>query len=87
MTTRQTLNGYALGPEQAITPREALTLYTINNAILMGVEKERGSIETGKLADIVVLSKDILAIPPAEILDTKALMTLLGGKVVHRREI
>ncbi|MBN9083478.1 MAG: amidohydrolase [Rhizobiales bacterium] len=87
MTTRQTLNGYALGPEQAITPREALTLYTINNAIVMGVEKDRGSIETGKLADIVVLSKDILTIPPAEIRDAKALMTLLGGKVVHRKDI
>jgi predicted amidohydrolase YtcJ len=84
MTTRQTLNGYALGPEQAITPREALTLYTINNAIIMGVEKDRGSIETGKLADLVVLSKDILTVPRDEIRDTKAMMTLLGGKVVHR---
>jgi predicted amidohydrolase YtcJ len=84
MTTRQTLNGYALGPEQAITPREALTLYTINNAIVMGVEKDRGSIETGKLADLVVLSKDILTVPRDEIRDTKAMLTLLGGKVVHR---
>ena len=87
MTTRQTLNGYALGPEQAITPREALTLYTINNAIIMGVEKDRGSIEPGKLADLVVLSKDILNIPRDEIRDTRAMMTLLGGKVVHRAGI
>lgn len=57
MTTRGTLSGYQLGPEQAITPREALQLYTINNAIVMGVEKDRGSIESGKLADLAVLSR------------------------------
>ena len=60
MTTRQVLKGYALGKEHAITPKEALTLYTINNARIMGVEKERGSIEAGKLADLAVLSQDIL---------------------------
>ena len=54
MTTRQVLKGYALGREHAITPKEALTLYTINNARVMGVEKERGSIEAGKLADLAV---------------------------------
>ena len=48
MTTRQVLKGYALGKEHAITPKEALTLYTINNARIMGVEKERGSIEIGQ---------------------------------------
>ncbi len=84
MTTRQTLNGYALGPEQAITAREALQLYTINNAVTMGVEQDRGSIEAGKLADLAVLSQDILSIPPDAIRDTKALLTILGGKVVHR---
>jgi predicted amidohydrolase YtcJ len=84
MTTRQTLNGYALGPEHAISAREALELYTINNARLMGVERERGSIETGKLADLAVLSQDILAVPPDQIRDTRALMTVLGGRIVHR---
>jgi len=84
MTTRQTLNGYALGPEQAITAREALRLYTINNAVTMGTERERGSIEVGKLADLAVLSQDILAVQPAAIRDTKALMTVLGGRIVHR---
>ena len=84
MTTRQVLKGYALGNEHAITPKEALTLYTINNARLMGVEAERGSIEAGKLADLAVLSQDILAVPPDAIRDTKALMTMVGGKVVYR---
>jgi predicted amidohydrolase YtcJ len=87
MTTRQVLKGYALGTEHAITPREALTLYTINNARIMGMEKERGSIEPGKLADLAVLSQDILAVPPDAIRDTKALMSLVGGKVVYRNGI
>ena len=84
MTTRFTLNGYALGPDQAITVREALKAYTYNNAATMGVERERGSLEPGKLADLVVLSQDILSVPSAAIRDTKALLTMVGGKVVHR---
>ncbi|MEA2874896.1 MAG: hypothetical protein QOF14_92 [Hyphomicrobiales bacterium] len=84
MTTRQVLKGYTLGKEHAITPQEALTLYTINNARIMGVEKERGSIEVGKLADLAVLSQDILNVPPDAIRDTRALMTVVGGKVVYR---
>jgi predicted amidohydrolase YtcJ len=84
MTTRQVLKGYALGTEHAITPREALTLYTINNARIMGVEKERGSIEPGKLADLAVLSQDILSVPLDAIRETKALLTAVGGKVVYR---
>jgi len=87
MTTRQVLKGYVLGKEHAITPKEALTLYTINNARVMGVEAERGSIEVGKLADLAVLSQDILAVPPDAIRDTKALLTTVGGKIVHRAGI
>ena len=84
MTTRQVLKGYVLGAEHAITAREALTLYTINNARIMGTEKDRGSIENGKLADLAVLSQDILAVPADDIRKTKALMTVVGGKIVHR---
>jgi predicted amidohydrolase YtcJ len=87
MTTRQVLKGYALGTEHAITAKEALTLYTINNARIMGVEKERGSVEPGKLADLAVLSQDILSVPADALRSTKALMTVLGGKVVYRNGI
>ena len=87
MTTRQVLKGYVLGKEHAITAKEALTLYTINNARIMGVEKDRGSIEMGKLADLAVLSQDIVAVAPDAIRDTKALMTVVGGKVVFRNRI
>jgi predicted amidohydrolase YtcJ len=84
MVTRRTLKGYALGPEHAISAREALDLYTVNNARILGVEDERGSIEPGKLADLAVLSQDILAIAPDDIRNTIALLTMVGGKVVHR---
>ena len=84
MVTRQTLLGYELGPDQAISAKEALELYTINNARIMGVEDRRGSIEPGKLADLVILSQDIVEVDPDEIRNTRALMTMVGGKVVHR---
>lgn len=83
MVTRQTLQGDCLGPRQGITVREALELYTINNARIMGVETDRGSIEAGKMADLVVLSRDFVTGEPNAIRDTQALLTLLGGKVVH----
>jgi len=85
MTTRGTLAGYRLGPEHAITPREALTLYTRNNAVLLGAEAELGSIEVGKRADLVVISQDILAVDAERIRDTRALMTMLEGRIVHRQ--
>ena len=87
MTTRQVLKGYALGKEHAITAKEALQLYTINNARVLGVEKDRGSIETGKLADLVVISQDVLSVAPDAIRDTRALLTAVGGKVVYRSGI
>lgn len=84
MTTRQVLKGYALGKEHAITPKEALQLYTINNARIQGVDQERGSIEPGKLADIAVLSQDILSVPADAIRETKVHLTVVGGKIVYR---
>jgi predicted amidohydrolase YtcJ len=87
MTTRQVLKGYVLGKQHAITQREALALYTINNARIQGVDKDRGSIEDGKLADLVVLSQDITTVAPDAIRDTKALLTMVGGKIVYRNGI
>ena len=84
MTTRQVLKGYVLGAEHAITAKEALQLYTINNARIQGVEKDRGSIEPGKLADVAVLSQDILSVAPDAIRGTRAHMTIVGGRIVYR---
>lgn len=84
MVTRKTLQGDLLGLEQAITAREALELYTINNAKIMGVEHARGSIEPGKMADIAILTDNPLSIPADSIRDIRALMTIVGGNIVYR---
>ncbi|MGI9334157.1 MAG: amidohydrolase, partial [Gammaproteobacteria bacterium] len=86
MVTRTTLNGDVLGPEHGITPAEALELYTRNNARILNVEDDRGSIEPGKRADLAVLSQDILAVPPMCIRDTRALLTMVDGQVVYRAQ-
>jgi predicted amidohydrolase YtcJ len=71
-------------PEQRISVQQAIEGYTVNSAYAGFEEKDRGSLEPGKLADLVVLSRDIL--DPREkdhIADTKVLMTIVGGKVVY----
>jgi len=80
--TRDTLSGGVMGADQKITREEALRLSTINNARLMFDEARKGSIEPGKLADLVVLSDDIMTAPPERIRDARVLMTIVGGKVV-----
>jgi predicted amidohydrolase YtcJ len=75
----------AIGERVARTePGKWVTLYTINNARIQGVERDRGSIEPGKLADLAVLSQDVTSAPLDAIRDTRAHLTLLGGKVVYR---
>jgi len=60
-------------------------VYTINGAYLEGAEGEKGSLEAGKLADMVVLDRDILTIDTGEIVEAKAVMTIVGGEVVYER--
>jgi hypothetical protein len=64
---------------------EALRMWTWNGAYLMFAEKQPGSIEPGKLADLVVISKNYASCPEDEIKDIEALRTVVGGKVVHDR--
>jgi predicted amidohydrolase YtcJ len=70
-------------PDKEITREEALRLYTINGARILFWEDKIGSIEEGKLADLVVLDNDILTCPIDEIKDTKVLMTMVGGEIVY----
>ncbi|MGD1009534.1 MAG: amidohydrolase [Candidatus Aminicenantales bacterium] len=87
--TRRTLDGKRPGgwvPEQKISVEEAVKAYTVNGAYTEFAENDKGSIEDGKLADLVVLSRDIFKIPPEEIRDVEAMMTVFDGKVVHRKE-
>ena len=73
----------ALHPEQSITRQEAIRLYTWNNAYLTFEEKQKGSIETGKLADFVIIDRDILECPVDQIASTKVVETYVGGKRVY----
>ena len=84
--TRDTITGGVLGADQKITRQEALRLATINNAWLMMEEKTKGSIEPGKLADLVVLSEDPLTCPDPQLRDAQVLMTMVGGRVVFGSE-
>lgn len=70
-------------PEEAMTREEALKAFTLWPAYAAFEEDLKGSITTGKLADFTVLSADILKVPEAEILNTKNLMTIIGGRVVY----
>jgi len=70
-------------PEERITLDEAIAAFTINAAYTNHLDTRTGSIETGKLADLVVLDQNLFEIPPSKISDTKALVTLFEGKTVH----
>lgn len=84
--TRRTLDDKNPGgwiPEQKISVEDAIKCYTINSAYASFEENIKGSIEVGKLADLVVLSEDILTIDPVKIKDTKVLITIFNGEVVY----
>lgn len=83
MVTRKTERGSLIVPEEAVTRQEALRCYTINNAYASFEEGLKGSIEPGKLADMVVLERDLLTCPVDQIRDMKVKMTVVGGKVVY----
>ena len=80
---REPAGGFCM--ENAVTREQALKAYTIWGAYAQFSEAKKGSIEAGKLADFVVLEKDILTCPTEEILDTKVLLTVIDGKTVYER--
>jgi predicted amidohydrolase YtcJ len=84
--TRTSMRGQVLAAEQGISVLDAVRAYTINGAYLESKEDEKGSIEAGKLADFVVLDRDIFTVDPSEIVETRVLMTIVGGEVVYERE-
>jgi len=87
--TRRTLDGKNPGgwiPEQKITVEEALRAYTTGAAYASFDEKRKGSLTRGKLADFVIIDRDLTTIPPEQIRDAKVVMTVVGGKVVYERQ-
>ena len=83
--TRRAAAGQTLFPEEMITPLEALKTYTLNGAYAAYQEKDKGSIEVGKLADLVLLDKDPTKIEAEGIKDIKVIMTVLGGEIAWER--
>ena len=83
--SRKLKDGTVFFPDQRMSREEALKSYTWNNAYAAFEENLKGSLATGKLADITVLSRDIMTIPEDQILSTDVLYTIVGGKVVFQK--
>jgi predicted amidohydrolase YtcJ len=85
LVTRRMNNGKIFQPSQVMTREEALQAYTLNAAYAAFEEEQKGSITPGKLADITVLSRDILTVSEDEIPGTEVLFTIVGGKILYRK--
>jgi hypothetical protein len=83
--SRKARDGSVFYPDQRMSREEALKSYTWNGAYAAFEEDIKGSLEVGKLADITVLSQDILTVPEDEIPNTQIVYTIVGGKVVYRQ--
>ena len=83
VVARKTRSGRAICPEEGLGVMEAIRLYTTNSAYAGFEEKTKGSIEPGKLADLIVLSEDPFEIPADGLKEVRVVTTLVGGEVVH----
>ncbi len=81
---RRTRSGAQLGADQTLTVEEAVRAYTVEAARSLGLEDRLGSLESGKLADVVVLDGDLFATPPERIPKLPVWLTLLGGEPAYR---
>jgi predicted amidohydrolase YtcJ len=84
--TRQFPDGTPAGgwfPDERITMEQAVEFYTLGSAYAEFAEERKGSISPGKLADLVMLSKDIFTVPPREILEARPVLTMVGGRIVY----
>jgi len=78
-------SGQILAPEERISVEQALTLYTRNGAYAGFEENSKGALEPGKLADFIVVDRDVLSVPVDELKEVKVLETFIGGKKVYQR--
>ena len=83
--TRKGESGKLYGPGEAVSMKDAIIMYTKRGAFLTREEKIKGTLEVGKLADMVVLPTDILNIAPEKLLTLNVDMTIVGGKVLYER--
>jgi predicted amidohydrolase YtcJ len=82
---RELTTGEILAPEERLSIREALTLYTRNGAYIGLEEKSKGSLEPGKLADFIVAGRDVLTVPSEELKDVQVVMTFVGGELGYKK--
>ena len=82
--THKTKTGKVIAPHESVDLMRAIRAYTWNGAYASFEEDIKGSLEAGKLADIVVLSRDIFNAAPEEILDIKADLTMVNGKILYQ---
>ena len=82
--TRELPDGSLFQPQEVYSRQRALYSYTMGNAIAAFEEDIKGSITPGKLADITVLSQDLLTVADDEVMDTEIVMTILGGEIRFR---
>jgi len=83
--TRKGESGKVYGPGEAVSMKDAIIMYTKQGAFLTREEKIKGTLEVGKLADMVVLTEDLLTVSPERVLNMKVDMTIVGGKVSYER--
>jgi len=83
--TRKGESGKVFGPEEAVSMKDALTMYTRAGAFITREENIKGSLEPGKLADMVVFPEDLLTVSPEKLLAMKVDMTIVGGRVLYDR--
>jgi predicted amidohydrolase YtcJ len=81
--TRATMDGQVCGPDERVDLTTAIRMHTINGAYASFEEGLKGSLEPGKLADLVVLGEDLSRVPAAQIRQVPVAMTVVGGRVVH----
>jgi predicted amidohydrolase YtcJ len=81
--TRRTSDGDVCGPAERVDLRAAIRMHTINGAYAAFEERRKGSVEVGKLADLVVLAEDVSRVPADRLRQVEVAMTVLGGDVVY----
>jgi len=83
--TRKGESGKVYGPEEAVSMKDAITMYTRKGAFITREEKIKGSLEPGMAADMIVFPQDLLTISPEKILSQKVDLTVVAGKIVYER--
>ncbi len=82
---RELHTGQALAPEERLTVLQALEMYTRNPAYIGFEENQKGSLEPGKLADFIIVDRDVLSIPPEQLKEVQVLKTFVGGEMVYAK--